>query len=339
MYLILHAPNVHVGGGFVLLRGVLVAAAGKLRLAQLDERTRDRLDVQPNLEVLYVAPTAAARFVAEWRLWRASKPDDLVLCFHGIPPLLPVHGRVVVFLQNRYLLGLRLRRKLPAKIALRIAFERAVCTLFRHRVAEYLVQSDTMANDLRRWHGGDPTVRVLPFADLFGTVRTRPNATDSYDFVYVASGIAHKNHERLIEAWLLLAKAGLFPSLALTLGPEDQALLDRLEQLGSKTAIRVYNLGVLPHGRVLELYQSAGALIYPSTSESFGLPLVEAAASGLPIVAAELDYVRDVVSPVETFDPESALSISRAVRRFLGCPEMPGPILTAGEFVERILQS
>jgi glycosyltransferase involved in cell wall biosynthesis len=228
---------------------------------------------------------------------------------------------------------------LPANVALRIAFERAVCTLFRYRVTEYVVQSNTMANELRRWHGGGPTVRVLPFAGLFGTVRTRPSSTDRYDFVYVASGIAHKNHERLIEAWLLLAKAGLFPSLALTLGPEDQTLLDRLEQLGSETAIRVYNLGVLPWGRVLELYQSAGALIFPSTAESFGLPLVEAAASGLPIVAAELDYVRDVVSPVETFDPESAVSISRAVRRFLGCPEMPGPVLTAGEFVERILQS
>jgi len=339
MYLILHAPNVHVGGGFVLLKELTVASAGKLRWAQLDERTRERLEVQPDLEIFYVAPTAAARFVAEWRLLRVSKPDDLVLCFHGIPPLLPVRGRVVVFLQNRYLLGLRLRRKLPAKIALRIAFERAVCSLFRHRVAEYVVQTDTMENELRRWHGGNPTVRVLPFADLFGTVRTRSSTTDSYDFIYVASGIAHKNHERLIDAWLLLAKAGLFPSLALTLGPEDQALIDRLEQLGSKTAIRVYNLGVLPHVRVLELYQSAGALIFPSTSESFGLPLVEAAASGLPIVAAELDYVRDVVSPVETFDPESAVSIARAVRRYLGCPDMPGPILTAGEFVEQILQS
>jgi len=338
MCLILHAPNVHVGGGFVLLGEILEASKASLRWAQLDGRTRKRLELQPGLEVHYVARTVVARLYAEWRLWRASKPDDLVLCFHGMPPLLPVRGRVVVFQQNRYLLGVNSLRQLPAKMALRIAFERAVCALFRRHVDEYVVQTKTMAEDLRRWHGGEPAVRVLPFADLFDTVYTSDHAADRYDFVYVASAEAHKNHERLIDAWLLLAKAGLFPSLALTLGSENRRLLDRLERLRSESEICVYNLGVLPRERVLELYKCAGALIFPSTSESFGLPLVEAAAWGLPIVAAELDYVRDVVTPVETFDPESPLSIARAVRRFLDCPEVPGPVMTASEFVERILR-
>jgi len=338
MRLILHAPNVHGGGGFVLLRGLLDASSGCLGWAQLDGRTRERLELQPELEVHYVARTGVARLYAEWRLWRASRPDDLVLCFHGMPPLLPVRGRVVVFQQNRYLLGVNSLRQFPTKIALRIAFERAVGTLFRHRVEDYVVQTKTMADELRRWHGGDPPVRVLPFADLFDAVYTQDHTGDGYDFIYLASGDAHKNHECLIDAWLLLAKAGLLPSLALTLGSENRRLLDRLERLRSESEMRVYNLGVLPREQVLELYQSARALIFPSTSESFGLPLVEAAATGLPIVAAELDYVRDVVTPVETFDPGSAVSIARAVRRFMGCPEKPAPVMTASEFVERILQ-
>lgn len=338
MRFMVHAPNVHEGGGFVLLRELLDASSGRLGWAQLDERIRERLASHPELEVHYVRRRITARLVAEWRLWLASRADDLVLCFHGMPPLLPVRGRVVVFLQNRYLLGLNSLRQLPAKIALRIAFERAACKLFRHHVDVYVVQTKTMAEKLKRWHGGDSPVRVLPFADLFDTVYSRNHTADSYDFIYVASGIAHKNHDRLIDAWLLLAKAGLFPSLALTLGSENRRLLERLERLRSESEIRVYNLGVLPRERVLELYQSSGALIFPSTSESFGLPLLEAAASGLPIVAAELDYVRDVVTPVETFDPESPLSIARAVRRLLGCPETPGPIMTANDFVERILK-
>lgn len=334
----LHAPNVHVGGGFVLLQEIITASSVHLRWAQLDHRTRGHLEYQKGLDVQYVARTGVARLVAEWRLWRASKPDDLVLCFHGLPPLLPVRGRVVVFQQNRYLLGVNSLRQLPAKVALRIAFERTVCMLLRRNVDEYVVQTKTMAEGLRRWHGGDPSVRVLPFVNLFDSVYSKNHTAARYDFVYVADGIAHKNHERLIDAWLLLAKAGLFPSLALTLGSDDRRLLDRLERLGSGSEIRVTNLGELPRGQVLKLYQSAGALIYPSTSESFGLPLLEAAAAGLPIVAAELDYVRDVVTPVETFDPESAVSIARAVRRFLGCPETPGPVMTASEFVERILR-
>ena len=58
----------------------------------------------------------------------------------------------------------------------------------------------------------------------------------------------------------------------------------------------------------------------------------------LPIPASELDYVRDVVNPVETFDAGSAVSIARAVRRFLGCSGSPVVIMTATGFPERILR-
>ena len=57
------------------------------------------------------------------------------------------------------------------------------------------------------------------------------------------------------------------------------------------------------------------------------------------IIAAERDYVRDIVTPVETFDPESPVSIARAVRRFLGQPESPIAVTTADEFLRRILGS
>ena len=68
---------------------------------------------------------------------------------------------------------------------------------------------------------------------------------------------------------------------------------------------------------LLELLRSK-ALIFPSLAESFGLPLVEAQEFNKPILASELDFVRDVCSPVDTFDPKSSLSIARAVKRFLG---------------------
>ncbi len=136
---------------------------------------------------------------------------------------------------------------------------------------------------------------------------------------------------------MLLAEAGISPSLVLTVGPENGRLLERLAHLSSTGSIRIENLGSLPREQVLNLYKRVRALIFPATSESFGLPLLEASACGLPIVASELDYVRDLVNPAETFDAGSAVSIARAVRRFLGCPESPAPVMTASEFLERIL--
>jgi glycosyltransferase involved in cell wall biosynthesis len=65
------------------------------------------------------------------------------------------------------------------------------------------------------------------------------------------------------------------------------------------------------------------AVIFPSFCESLGLPLLEARENAVPVIACERDYVREILNPVETFDPESPLSIARAVQRFLGVDESP----------------
>ena len=101
--------------------------------------------------------------------------------------------------------------------------------------------------------------------------------------------------------------------------------------------LKVTNAGELSHQDALTLYKKAGAAIYPSTFESFGLPLIEARQAGLPVLASELDYVRDVLDPEQTFDPESSQSIARAVKRFMGKEEKALPLLDAHGFIEHIL--
>ena len=179
-----------------------------------------------------------------------------------------------------------------------------------------------MAQHLRNWFGsGAVDVRVLPF--ILAHSNAEPNPNVAAEFLYVADGEAHKNHETLLKAWQILADQGLRPSLALTLAPRDARLRQEIALATKNHGLNISDLGLLPHAQVLSLYGSARALIFPSLSESFGLPLVEARRAGLPIIASELDFVRDVCAPVETFDPKSAVSIARAVRRFLGVPEAP----------------
>jgi glycosyltransferase involved in cell wall biosynthesis len=54
-------------------------------------------------------------------------------------------------------------------------------------------------------------------------------------------------------------------------------------------------LGAMPYDKLLRCYKSADALLFPSKIESFGLPLVEAACFGLPVVAARLPYAEEVL--------------------------------------------
>ena len=96
-------------------------------------------------------------------------------------------------------------------------------------------------------------------------------------------------------------------------------------------------MGNLKQDQISLLYDRASALIYPSTFESLGIPLIEANQAGLPILASELDYVRDVLDPDQTFDPNSDISVARAVKRYLGIAEEPLPLQDANGFMDYIL--
>lgn len=317
--LTLYAPNVHTGGGLVLLRALLEDwPAGQALRAILDRRVIGNITLPDGAKVWWVDATIASRFGAERLLSRWGQSGGTILCFHGVPPLFRSQSHVVLFQQNRLLLGLMRLRDFPMRTALRLAAERWISRTFQKNVDAYIVQTPSMARALNAWHGNAPQVTVLPFGNAAPQC---PAGQTEWDFVYVSDGLPHKNHRRLFQAWELLAAEDIKPRLAVTLGPRDAALADQLNALVQRTGVRIVNLGHIDHNEVFRLYASARALVFPSLGESFGLPLVEAKQMDLPILAPELDYVRDVCNPAETFDATSAISISRAVRRFLQISE------------------
>ncbi|MFH7042860.1 glycosyltransferase [Paucibacter sp. JuS9] len=334
--LLLYAPNVHTGGGFVLLQALLAAwPAGRPLVAWLDARARGRLVPPAGSEITWVRASFGSRLGAEVSLARAGRAQDRVLCFHGLPPLMRNAAPVLVFQQNRNYLGLVPLAAFSWKTRQRLRFEQAISRLFRRRVASYWVQTPSMARALRAWYGAEPVkIHVMPFALPAEAAEQVP--APRWDFVYVADGEAHKNHRTLIEAWALLAEQGLRPTLALTLSSRDAGLASWIAGRAVELGLQVSNLGTLAHADVLQLYGSSRALMFPSKSESFGLPLIEARNAGLPILAGELDFVRDVCEPVQTFDPGSAVSMARAVRRFLQLAEAPLQPVGAADFLRAL---
>lgn len=338
--LLLYAPNVHTGGGLVLLKALLAAwPAGTPLLAWLDERARAQLALPSGADVRWVQAKAASRLSAELSLRQAGGPDDRVLCFHGLPPLLPSAARIEVFQQNRNYLGQVPLSAFAWRTRQRLRFEQAVSRWRCHAVHAYWVQTPSMAEALRQWWGGDGaglSVQVLPFVPAPAAALATEAAAPRYDFVYIADGEAHKNHRRLVEAWIRLSEQGLRPSLALTLSARDQALGRWIDAQSQAHGLQIHQIGSMAHVQVLQLYRQARALIFPSLGESFGLPLLEAKAQGCAILASELDFVRDVCEPVQTFDPQSPVSIARAVRRFLQQPEHPAAPADAASFLRAL---
>lgn len=327
---LLHAPNVHGGGGRALLLPLLQALRPPAT-ALLDTRLAPLPLMHPGVTVLRFPPTLAGRIAAERALRRLAVPDADILCFGNLPPLLTEAGpNTAVFLQNRYLLPGAALAGLPLRTKARLIVERLWLRL-RLRGARLIVQSATMAARAEAAFG--IRAEVCPFAAALPAPGPAP-ADNHIDYLYVASGEAHKNHTTLLSAWGLLARDGLTPTLGLTLSALDRARLADPLAAALAAGARVLLIDPRPVDQMPALYASARAAIYPSHFESFGLPLVEAQAAGLPVLAAERDYVRDLIDPAESFDPTSPHSIARAVRRHMGQPAPRPPIHDAHSFLD-----
>jgi len=331
----LYAPNIHQGGG----RALLLPLLQHLKDAEdmifvLDARLQLPESCPLTGQVYRVKPTLLARLWFEWRLRGLIKPDTWVLCMGNLPPLIAHQGFQQVFVQNRYLIDDVTLGSFPWSVRLRLTVERWWLRSRAKYVQHFIVQTGCMRRKLKHALGVDAI--DLPFASLPGA-RQQMDQAKEYDFIYVASGDPHKNHRVLIEAWELLATEGLFPSLCLTVSASAfSELVAWIDERKKACDLNLVNLGTVKTDAVMALYARADTLIYPSVLESFGLPLLEAKDAGLQIVASELDYVRDILDPDESFDPYSAISITRAVKRVMNIEADPLHILSAKEFFDQL---
>ncbi len=342
----IHAINVHQGGGSTLLNALLKVLPDSVKVqVLLDRRMQLPEGLPESIRIKRVSPSIIARFKAEQWLSKNVYSGDVVLSFGNLPPLFKSHGRIVVFVQNRYLVDYVSLDDLTLREKVRISIERFWLSARMGNADEFFVQTPEMKRLLTIRPQGNKfaTIKVVPFvAEPSGYVRSLAKSvvlkSEISTFLYVATGGAHKNHKRLIQAWCLLAEDGLFPSLRLTLDEsQNQELWLDIELMRQRYVLKITNEGILSHAEILVLYNNVDALIYPSTFESFGLPLIEARQAGLRVLAPEMDYVRDILDPDQTFDPQSSISIARAVKRFMGIQEQPLPLIDAKGFLKHLI--
>ncbi len=325
--ILLYAPNVHSGGGKTLLLPILDSLRCENFQAILDIRIKDFLE-ESNLnskEILFFSRNSFySRLKSEFILKANAHKGDTVLCFNSLPPIFPSKAKVYVYFHNKHLIhssNFSIFNQ-PILVIFRIIIERLIGKFFSKYANEYIVQTHSMLNTIKQSNLNIRSLSVLPFIpdihykdykgkDKYGHIK-------DIDFIYIASGDAHKNHELLFRAWVYLSKKKIYPKLVLTLSSEYTYLIELMREIVDKHGLNILNLGRVDNSGVYYLMHNSKALIFPSTTESFGLPLIEASQAGLEILASELDYVRDVCNPVETFNPNSHVSIGRSVERFLG---------------------
>lgn len=340
---IIYAINIHSGGGKILLDELINGIDKPSEfILFLNEHYRLVPDKSIFKNVILVRSNIFDRLYAEFKLFSIEDNNNQILYFGNLPPLIKPKGFIVVFLQNRYLIDFVTLNSFSLKTIVRIWIERGLFFFQSKNVDEFVVQTQTMKQILIDHIGSFKTVKILPFAQVnneqIGKYSLSSKNIDiAFSFVYPASGEPHKNHTNLIYAWIELANKSIFPTLYLTL--DDSVFPNLVSWITEKSLqhnLKVINMGNLDKHELFDLYKQVNALIFASYFESFGLPLIESQEFGLPILAAELDFVRDIVTPVETFDPMSKTSISRALMRFMGNAVLTEKIRNGREFLSEI---
>jgi len=126
-----------------------------------------------------------------------------------------------------------------------------------------------------------------------------------------------KNHVFLLNLWRELAKqSSEIPALVVVgkRGWNSETAIDMLERSPSLTRTVVEVSGLTTPG-LKRLMDNAVALLAPSISEGFGMPLAEAAAAGLPVIASQIDPFREFpAANITLIDPLDGQGWLRAIR-------------------------
>ena len=304
-----------------------------------------RLD--PATEFVVICREADAPFVAELgENFRAvpqgagaysvreqiAVPMDLrreqVDLFHAphyvLPPLTPCRSVVTI----HDCIHLRFPQYLPNRLG--YAYARSSMWVATHRSARILTVSEASKRDiLRYFRVPDSKIAVIynaiderfheePPADEVMRVRERYQLNDPF-VLYAGNIKPHKNLERLIEAFHVIRRGDLEHVKLLIIGDEisKYATLRRTVHR-YKLHKHVRFFGFVPDATLAILYRLARVFVFPSLYEGFGLPPLEAMASGTPVITSNVSSLPEVVGDAAMLiDPYDADAIAGAMRRVM----------------------
>ena len=145
-------------------------------------------------------------------------------------------------------------------------------------------------------------------------------------------------HERrnlgvVVEATIEARRQAGAAGLSLVLAGIDRGVTDALRAMASRAGVpdAVVHLGSVGEDRLRTLYRSAVALVYPSLYEGFGLPVLEAMASGTPVIASHAASIPEVLGHAGVLlDPLDVRGWTEAIVTLVNDPQCRARLRAAG---------
>jgi glycosyltransferase involved in cell wall biosynthesis len=212
----------------------------------------------------------------------------------------------------------------PAKNRLIFRVKQLVYKLVIRRVAHksnrLIVPSGFVKDDVAAFAKINPDKISVTYeaADAINATAEPIKALTGKQFImYVGRPTPHKNLERLVDAFAKLRAD--HPELLLVLGGQKDKNYEQLESMVKRQAVKgVFFSGFLQEGQLRWLYENCAAYVFPSLSEGFGLPGLEAMVHGAPVVSSDATCLPEIYGgAAHYFDPNDTAAMVRSIGEVL----------------------
>jgi glycosyltransferase involved in cell wall biosynthesis len=190
----------------------------------------------------------------------------------------------------------------------------------------------------------DPVFRRMECADPGAKLRELGLDGTRRIAVYVGGFSPHKNLEGLVAAFARIAAKPEFNDVVLAMVGDTSGdafhtyfgtIAAQVEALGLRE--RVVFTGFMDDQDLVVLLNIAAVSVLPSLMEGFGLPAVEAAACGCPVIATKASPLEGLLGGAGIFIDSREDEIARALELVLSSPELRCRMGAAGLIATRRL--
>ena len=341
MRVLVNAVSARLGGGRRHLKPFLAGLARALPEATIDARVPSQLvdgpDLPPN--VTTVAADIPPGVNPRRLLWdqvvvpRDARHADVLLSplnFGSLRSPVPQ----VLFQRNPVYFDETFLRALPWTTRTFFQAHRRFAVACAKASECVVVPSRGMLALLEPYIGSRPRVEVVPHGFDASKARAAagndlvPSALPWRDrsprLLHVSHPLAHKNLPMLLRVLHALVPDHPDAALAVTFSADDPSEPVReFVQLAAGLGIsdRVSYLGTVPEEEVYPLYAAADVFLFPSITESFGFPVLEALAVGTALVASDIPSNREAGGACGRYHP--ATDLDAAVRGVVEALQAP----------------
>jgi glycosyltransferase involved in cell wall biosynthesis len=199
--------------------------------------------------------------------------------------------------------------------------------------AHVIVGSQFVKDDVVKFTSINPdkiTVTYEAADPIIEMPEALPNLIDKQFIMYIGRPTPHKNLERLIEAFELIRPQ--HQELLLVLAGKKDANYQRIEKKVHKNSVKnVVFTDFVSEGQLRWLYENCAAYVFPSLSEGFGLPGLEAMLHGAPVVSSNATCLPEIYGDAAYyFDPYNIQAIADALNAVLINPNLRFELIGKG---------